>query len=156
MLIFDLETDGLLHEVTKIHCAVIYDTLTKTYHRFRNHSKEYTIPNAVQALRDADTICGHNIIKFDLPVLKKLYGFTFQGTVLDTLVWARLVYPNIKDHDVRLMRKGILPRNLFGSHKLEAWGYRLGNLKGEYGKQEGAWDKWTPEMEEYCVQDVKL
>ena len=26
MLVFDLETDGLLNDLTKIHCLVIYDS----------------------------------------------------------------------------------------------------------------------------------
>ena len=29
MLIFDIETNGLLYNVTTIHCLVIYDTETK-------------------------------------------------------------------------------------------------------------------------------
>ena len=29
MLIFDIETNGLLHNVTTIHCLVIYDTETE-------------------------------------------------------------------------------------------------------------------------------
>ena len=29
-------------------------------------------------------------------------------------------------------------------------------LKGEYGEQDNAWDKFTPEMLEYCKQDVDV
>ena len=36
------------------------------------------------------------------------------------------------------------------SHSLDAYGKRLGCFKGSYND----WSKYTPEMEEYCKQDV--
>lgn len=51
---------------------------------------------------------------------------------------------------------GRLPGRLKGSHSLEAYGHRLGILKGDYGKQEDAWDVYTEEMLEYCKQDVEV
>lgn len=50
----------------------------------------------------------------------------------------------------------VLPPRLIGSHSLKAWGYRLGELKGEYGQQENAWDKYSEEMLDYCEQDVAV
>ena len=46
-------------------------------------------------LKTADTIVGHNILQFDLPVLQRLYGFDVEALVAadkvrDTLVMARL------------------------------------------------------------------
>ena len=153
MLIFDLETNGLLKEVTKTHCLVIRDTLSDKTYKYRPGE----IEEGIQFLQEADCIAGHNIIRYDIPVIQKLFPwFNFQGKVLDTLVWANLVYTTVKDWDNRLMRKGVLPKNLFGSHSLEAWGYRLGVLKGEYGKQTGAWEQFSEEMLEYCVQDVRV
>ena len=56
--------------------------------------------------------------------------------------------------------KDILTRKvdnrLIGSHSLKAWGQRLKYHKGAYGEQEDAWDVFTPEMLEYCKQDVGL
>src|SRR3546814_969719 len=40
--------------------------------------------------------------------------------------------------------------SLIGSHKLKAWGIRLGVLKADY---EGEWHSFTQEMEEYAAQD---
>ena len=38
---------------------------------------------------------------------------------------------------------------------LEAWGHRLGVHKSEFGKSlDGDWSTYTPEMLEYCTQDV--
>lgn len=152
-LIFDLETDGLLDDVTKIHCLVIKDT--KTGEVLKCTSKHDTIEPGLKLLMRDDQIIGHNIIKFDIPVIQKLYPWfdVPWNRVTDTLVLARLVYANIKEHDVSLMRDGRLPKNLYGSHKLEAWGHRLGNYKGDY---EGGWGKYTEEMLEYCIQDVEV
>jgi DNA polymerase I-like protein with 3'-5' exonuclease and polymerase domains len=38
---------------------------------------------------------------------------------------------------------------------LEAWGYRLGDYKGEFGKTSD-WSEWSQEMEDYCEQDVHV
>lgn len=152
MLLFDLETDGLLGTVTTVHCAVTYDTDTDIF-------KRYTPTDISDFLKDlgvANEICGHNVIGYDLPVLKKLYGFSpTEGTVIrDTLVWARLCWSDIKQGDFTLVAKGTLPGKLIGSHSLAAYGYRLGELKGDYGKTQGAWEEYNDEMLEYCEQDV--
>ena len=73
--------------------------------------------------------------------------------VFDTLVATRLIWANVKDTDNKLLKAGTLPGKLFGSHSLEAWGYRLGNYKGDF---KGPWDTFTQEMLDYCVQDVEV
>lgn len=50
----------------------------------------------------------------------------------------------------------IFPSILIGRHSLEAWGYRISEQKGSYGKQDNAWDRWTPDMQKYCIQDVEV
>ena len=83
------------------------------------------------ALDKGETICGHNIIDFDIPCLEKLYPEIFHVSreqrkyVRDTLVLARLIYGNIKDYDYDLFKKGRLAGKLIGSQSLKAWGYRL-------------------------------
>ncbi len=84
----------------------------------------------MEVIKNADIIVGHNILKFDLPALKKLYGFEPDGCVRDTLIMSRLVYPDQKNQDFKLPD---LPRNLIGSHSLKAWGHRLKMHKGDYG-----------------------
>src|SRR5690606_19809073 len=82
-------------------------------------------------------ICGHNVIKYDLPVIQKLYpSFEFdKALVFDTLVATRLIYSNLKDIDAGLLKKKQIPGKLYGSHSLEAWGYRLKMMKGEYAAE---------------------
>ena len=149
MIIFDIETDGLLEEATKVHCIVMFDTESE----FTSKFGPTEIKGALEILRDADAIGGHNIMAYDLPVLKKLYNFDYYGQVFDTLVASRLIWPNLKEKD---MLKRTVDNNLIGSHSLKAWGQRLKFNKGAYGEQENAWDTYTPEMLDYCEQDVLL
>lgn len=153
--IFDIETDGLLDEATKIHCLVLKDLDTGKVQVFQQYGDPvaHNVADGLKVLMQADLIVGHNVIKFDIPVIEKLYPWFDHGPVHDTLVMTRLIWSNIKDHDADLMRKGKLPTKLFGSHSLEAWGHRLGNYKGDF---KGPWDVCTQEMIDYCVQDVEV
>lgn len=114
------------------------------------------IDDCIDLLQRADQIIGHNVIKFDLPALTKVYpGFTYDPTrVFDTLVMSRLIWPNLREEDAVRVRakKYELPLNLIGSHSLKAWGIRLCNHKADY---EGGWDVWSQEMQDYMVQDVR-
>ena len=152
MLIFDLETDGLLDELTTIHTLTIYSTASRKYTRYDKKD----VPCGLKRLQTAEAIMGHNIIAFDIPAIQKVVpGWTPKGQVVDTLVWSRLIVSDIKDTDFGLFKKGVLPGQLIGSHSLEAWGYRLGEYKGDYGKTTD-WATWTPEMSDYCEQDVRV
>lgn len=158
MLVFDIETNGLLEDVSVVHCMCIYDTDTKVMTRYTPDEVDKGVEALKKTIVMNVTICGHNIISYDIPVLEKLYGEIVprekRPQVLDTLVLSRLIYSDITSKDIVLMRKGKLPSVLFGSHKLEAWGYRLGVLKGDYGQQEDAWAVYTDEMLDYNEQDV--
>ena len=149
MYIFDIETDGLLEDATKVHCIVMFDTESE----FTSKFGPTEIEGALEILRDADAIGGHNVMAYDIPVLKKLYNFDYYGQVFDTLVASRLIWPNLKEKD---LLKRTVDNNLIGSHSLKAWGQRLKFNKGAYGEQEDAWDTYTPEMLDYCEQDVLL
>lgn len=161
MLWFDIETDGLLNTLTTAHCMVIIDD-NDNVTRYRPHEVHDGAMRLLNALHEGDTICGHNIIDFDIPALEKLYedfrvDRKYRPQVVDTLVLCRLQYGNIKDLDAPKIRAGTFPRPLFGKQSLKAWGYRLGNLKGTYAEEhEDAWREFNEEMLEYCVQDVAL
>ena len=142
-LVFDIETDGLLPEVTKAHCIVLKDLDT-------NEIIKPKLKKAMQLLSEADEIIGHNIIKYDIPALQKLYGFYTEAKIFDTIVAARLLYPDIRDRD---FRKKDYPKNLIGRHSLEAWGHRIGQYKSHIVTD---WKEFTQEMLDYCVQDVEV
>lgn len=155
-VVFDIETDGLLDTVSKFWCGHCYDSVDEAYHGFKSLDSfcHFLENKAVQGY----TLVGHNVIKYDIPALKKLMGRDFdfdpRNVVLDTLVLGRLIYSNIKDIDVGLMKSGRLPKKYYGSHSLKAYGYRMGEYKGNYGDAEDAWESFTPEMFEYNKQDV--
>jgi hypothetical protein len=48
-----------------------------------------------------------------------------------------------------------MPLQMYGRHSLEAYGYRLGEYKGNFAKTTD-WSDWSQEMEDYCEQDVKV
>jgi DNA polymerase-1 len=149
--IFDIETTAIdnfrtLEGLTAIHCIVIRQgDEVQTYHGD-------SLERAADVLHQAELIVGHNAIGFDVPVLRRMFpGWYSQGTIRDTKVMARLARPNQKELDYK---SNDFPRNLVGLHSLKAWGYRLGEYKGDFNEQEGAWDTFTEEMLKYCVQDT--
>ena len=164
-LVADIETNGFLDNVTVVHCIAAKDIDTGTVYTFHGS----TIEEGVRFLQSADTLIFHNGISYDIPVLNKLYPW-FSGEpskVLDTLVLGRLTYTNIKDIDMGLLKKQKMPGRLFGSHSLEAYGYRLGLMKGEYAddfkkaasdsyKPGDEWKEFSQAMLDYNVQDVEV
>ena len=106
-------------------------------------------------LEEADSIIGHNIIGYDIPVLKKLYSwFKPQGMVIDTLLLSRLYHADMLELDQR-RRWQMMPLKLYGRHSLESYGYRLNCYKGEFGKT-ADWSTWSQDMQDYMAQDVTV
>ena len=154
-LLFDIESTGLLRRGSTIHCIVMRDALDGGTDVF-DHRPERALLQGVKMLEKADVLIGHNIIGYDIPLLKEQFpDFNFQGQTLDTLVLSRLFYPHISDRDFERRPHG-MPQRLYGRHSLEAWGYRLKCFKGDYSKHEGAWETYTPEMLDYCIQDTEV
>lgn len=152
-LIFDIETNGLLDTTDKIHCIAIYDTETKTLESY----DFLNVYKAVDKLASAKEVVGHNIVKFDLPAIQKIFPlFEFNGKVFDTMLMSKLVYPDIGELDDRNIRKGVFPKKLRGKYSLKAWGYRLKEYKGDYCEQEDCWAEWSIDMQRYCEQDVMV
>ena len=71
-LIFDIETNGLLHDVSTIHCLAIHDLSTGQTIAYNDTGSSEPISRGLQRLQDADCIIGHNIIGYDVPVIRKL------------------------------------------------------------------------------------
>ena len=159
--VFDLETNGLLGMVSRVHCAVLYDLDTHELIGFRPNE----LGKFLKRYRSATLLIGHNIIGFDVQVLQKLYGVTpsAECELIDTLPLGRLIYSDIKQDDfpkAKAWKKykqardeweernegktypyvkkapQEFPGQFVGSHSLEAWGYRLGHeKKGDYSKE---------------------
>ena len=149
---FDCETDGLLDKITTVHCIVARD-IDSDFELIADHSTGFD--EMIELLNNAELLIAHNGIGFDLPVLFKMFqSFKPKGKVFDTLTMCRAVWNDVVINDFGRCKAGNMPTRLKGSHSLEAYGYRLKELKGDYGKQDNAWDVYTPEMLVYCKQDV--
>jgi len=161
-LIFDIEGDNFLEKLTKIHCIVAQDYDTGKIFEFTPKN----IKEGLKLLKDADVLIGHNIMAYDIPAIKKLYPrWTTDAELFDTLLVAKLGYPDRKELDFVIWRSIInkeprkrtdlelqCMRNI-GKHSLESYGLRLGEHKGDFGKTQ-SFEAFTPEMLEYCKQDV--
>lgn len=161
LLISDIETNGFLDVLTKFHCAVTIDYFTGERKYYRPWDFKQYVKDLEDCAAEGGLICFHNGIKYDHPALKILKKLYFgknlnlpKKNVLDTLVISRLLYSNLKDIDSGLLRSGKITGKMFGSHSLKAWGMRLGEYKGEYGEQDGAWIEYNEPMMTYCEQDV--
>ena len=151
MILFDIETNGLLDKLDRIHCLCMVDTETGIRSQFADQEGYKTIREGLWILANAKEIAAHNAFAFDIPAILKVYPKWYtHATIDDTLVLARLMYPHIRDIDLSLNMV-----KLNGSHSLAAWGQRLGTLKGDFGKTTD-WENWTKEMQDYCALDVEV
>lgn len=155
-LLFDIEANGLLKQVTKIHCIAALDIDTEVMHSWGPDR----IDEALAYLYEADDLIAHNGLDYDFRVLAKVKNWHVRPGCkrTDTLVISRLIHADLKREDAKRVN---WPKKLIGSHSLKAWGLRLGEHKGDYGVDEngepipGAWDEWCPEMQSYMEQDVR-
>jgi DNA polymerase-1 len=170
--IFDLETDGLLDEVTIVHLLVIKDAETRVSHVFSHQSGARPIAEGLELLANAELVIGHNITGYDCPVLEKLHCLVIPWQKQrDTMVLSRLCWAEQKrlDMDGKKSKKKWalrLPGQMIGRSSLEAWGYRLGMHKGDYEgdtriadekeRKARKWEAWNPDMEAYGIQDVEV
>ena len=128
--IVDIETDSL--DATQIHCIVACDYATgKEKVWVQDECKEFASWSKM-----IDKFIMHNGISFDAPVLNRLTGSSIKPSqIRDTLIESQLYNP-IRD-------KG---------HSLKAWGERFNFPKGDFTE----FEYYTPEMLEYCKQDVRI
>ena len=124
--VFDVETNGLLDEATKLHCLVVRDFGTGDV---AFNLARPTADEVAEALSGWDYLVAHNGFRFDYPVLTKLTGWAPWAdrqnmvVLLDTLPMARLIYSYLDDLDSSLT---FLPRILRSIETLP--GFREQNL----------------------------
>ena len=127
--VVDIETDSL--DATKVHCIVAKDIDSGRVYPFP--------PDMIHGFRDwsqgVKQFIMHNGLSFDAPVCNRLLGTNIKPSqIVDTLVLSQLFNP-IRD-----------------GHSLKAWGERLGFPKGDVE----TFEVYTPDMLEYCKQDVNI
>jgi hypothetical protein len=130
--IFDIETDGLLDTLSRLHCLVA--------HTYEDNQllKETIVTNPLELanfLSNQEILVGHNVKRYDFPAIEKLTGYKHAGQVIDTLALSWYLYPNEAEHG------------------LEVWGERVGVAKPVITDWENL------ETEDYinrCRQDVVI
>ena len=124
----DIETDGL--DATTIWCAVCRHNGESEVICNEKDFKDYV------ARKAEATFVFHNGIGFDVPVVERIWNFTFdRSMVTDTLILSRLADPSRS-----------------GGHSLRNWGNILGFPKGDHED----WSQLTPAMIDYCIRDTEV
>ena len=110
-----------------------------------------TISLGLTLLEKANRLIGHNIQDYDLPALKKLYGFEF--TVKSTTPsschgWFGLTSKTMTSSLLPNPKARIFPQPDWLAQS-KAWGHRLGNNKGDFEYTAERFAQWSKEMQEY-------
>lgn len=167
-MLYDTESNGFVANATKLHCVGIIDLKTEEVLGFRPHQ----IKDALQLLSETEERIGHNIQKHDEKLITKLHGALPGAKISDTFVIARTMFPSIKQSDTGLIDAGKLPEKMRGKHSMKAWGYRLGEQKGDYAEVREAearakgitdpreiadyvWGEFNVDMFDYMLQDCR-
>lgn len=134
IITFDIEADGLIKGATKVWCISIKED---------NFDPKLfvgeEIKDALQLLKDhvviGNTLVGHNISGYDIPLLNKLFKFDIsEAHYIDTMILSQMLEPE-EFH-----------------HSLEAWGEYLGDEK----QQHEVWSEYSDAMGERCKSDTNI
>ena len=128
MIVFDVEADNLLDDATKIHCL-----------SYTSDGKNYNTLFDYQDMRDLilaqNGLIGHNIVRYDAPLLEKILGIKIQARLFDTLPMSWVLNYNRPKHG------------------LESFGEDFGVPKPVIDD----WQNLTPEEYAHrCTEDVKI
>lgn len=97
-VVFDIEADALLDDVTKIHCLSykIEDEEIVTI---------FTRDEYIRFFRKNYIFIGHNVGLYDFKVLIKLLGINFPKDFIDTLMFSYYLFPKAKVHGLEFWGK---------------------------------------------------
>jgi DNA polymerase I len=126
----DIETDGLDPTVIWVMCWE--NIRTRQTGRCIGHQEIKSFFEKTEG----SVYVGHNIIKYDAPVINRLVGTRLTPSrVCDTLVLSTLYNPSLKE-----------------GHSLSAWGQRIGYEKLAFSD----WTKLSGDMITYCHRDAEI
>jgi DNA polymerase I-like protein with 3'-5' exonuclease and polymerase domains len=91
MIVFDVEADGLLDEATKIHC-LSYTADGKSLRTIYNYD------NMRELLLSQSILIGHNIVRYDVPLLEKILDIKIDAHLYDTLPMSWVLNTNRPKH----------------------------------------------------------
>lgn len=129
--VFDMEGNGLLYQATKIHCICMIDLDSKEELSYPPDKVE----EGVGRIADAELVVGHNILGYDLPLIKKLYPDFIYPEFHDTFVMSSLFFPDRP-----------------GGHSIAQYGEEFGIPKPMHED----WERFSEEMLYRCMQDTRI
>lgn len=144
--IFDIETDGLIENATKIHClsfSIVSIIDSKTTILSQGSLSDYKQMKTFILLQTC--LVGHNIIRFDIPVLEKILNIKIEARLIDTLGLSWYLTPS------EINSNGLITSKK--NHGLETWGEFYNVPKPEIEDWKGL------KLEDYihrCEEDVKI
>lgn len=157
-LVFDVEANGLLDSVSNVHCLCIKNLSNSNTISLYEESLSRDL--IIDSFKDTTQIIGHNIIGYDIPLIKMMYGIDLidmlgHEAIVDTYLWSKVLHPD------RALPKGC-PTSIrnpitnklkkIGPHSLESWGYRVGEKKIEIHD----WRYFDEAMLKRCEIDVTI
>ena len=130
MEVFDVEGDGLLDTITKLHCL-----------SYTSNGKDFTTVFGYEDMREFFTqkriLVGHNIVRYDIRAVEKVLGIKLHP---ETKLYDTLAMSWVFEHS--------RPK-----HGLESWGDTVGVAKPEIDD----WENLTSEQYQHrCETDVKI
>lgn len=128
MIVFDVEADNLLDDATKIHCLSYTSDGT-------NYDTLYDYSDMSNLILSQKGLVGHNIVRYDVPLLEKILGIKVKAQLFDTLPMSWVL-------------------NFSRSrHNLDSFGEDFGIPKPQIDD----WVNLAPEVYAHrCVEDVKI
>lgn len=145
-VVFDIECD--LIPSTTVYAIGIDD---KVFTVYPITGSDGNLKQAEDILEDADAYVFHNGIGYDTPTLRRLRGMKLEGTPIDTMIILKLMLSKDQLYDIDRGIEG-MPKKLWGSYSLGAFGYRLDEHKGDFHD----FSRLSAKMVTYCKQDVNL
>lgn len=131
-VVLNIEANGLTPD--KIWCINCKDADTNERRIFRG--PDFSSGAFSDYWTDVGRVVGHNLISYDLPVLKRLIPrFIEPSSVVDTLVVSRL-----------------LDYNRAGGHSLAAWGPSVGLTKGP----QPPWHEFSEDLVSHSQENVEI
>ena len=91
MIVFDVEANGLLDKATKIHCLSYTDD-------GREYKTLFDYSDMRNLLLAQPGLIGHNIIRYDIPLLEKILGIKIKAQLFDTLPMSWVLNYNRSKH----------------------------------------------------------
>lgn len=159
--VFDIEADGFLEDSKSIHCISIKHVSPNLSYHDNLYGDLLSRDNVYEHLvAKKCPIIGHNIIYYDIPMIKKFYGIDLvkelgRENIIDTLIMSQTLFPDrklpigcptsVKNPVTKRLDK-VTP------HSLEAWGYRVSNKKIEIYD----WRVFSEEILKRCFIDVEI